>query len=226
MEDFRKLREAGLTRIHIGMESGYDPLLAYICKGVTAADHIEGGRKIVAAGLSLSEYIIPGLGGARWSREHAVETARVINMINPDFVRLRTLHVKNGTLLAEMMQEGNFIPLGDEDILREIRLFVDNLTDIGTTIVSDHILNLLEELEGTLPDDKAKLLGIIDAYFRLSDQERLVYRLGRRRGVYRALDYLANRPVYSELKNIIEKNNLQGSADMDRYLSRLTSRYL
>jgi radical SAM superfamily enzyme len=226
LEDFIQLREAGLTRIHIGMESGFDPLLEYIRTGVTAAEHVEGGRKIVAAGISLSEYIIPGLGGTCWSREHAIETARVINMINPDFVRLRTLHVKNGTLLAEMMQKGSFTPLGDEDILKEIRLFIENLGGIETTIVSDHILNLLEELEGTLPHDKAKLLGMIDAYFRLSDEERLVYRLGRRRGIYRALDDLGNRPVYLELRDIIERNNLREPADMDRYLSRLMSRYI
>lgn len=62
VEEFRRLKEAGLNRIHIGLESGYDPVLEFIRKGVTAEEHIEGGRRIVASGLSLSEYIIPGLG--------------------------------------------------------------------------------------------------------------------------------------------------------------------
>lgn len=226
VEDFKKLREAGLSRIHVGMESGYDPVLEFIKKGVAAAEHVEGGRNIRAAGISLCEYIIPGLGGARWSREHAEETAKVINLINPDFVRLRTLHVRKETSLCEMMQGGSFSPLGDEKILKEIRLFINNLANIETTIVSDHILNLLEELEGALPHDRSKLLGIIDRYFNLSDEERLIYRLGRRRGIYRALDDLSNEQVYLELKNIIDKKMLREPADMDRYLSRLMSRYI
>ncbi len=83
VEELRMLRDAGLTRIHIGLESGCDSVLKFIKKGVTAVDHLEGGQKIVESGISLSEYIIPGLGGDRWSRENALETARVINEINP-----------------------------------------------------------------------------------------------------------------------------------------------
>ncbi len=226
VEELTMLRGAGLSRIHVGMESGYDPVLKCIHKGVTAADHVEGGRKIKAAGISLSEYIIPGLGGMRWSRENAEETAKVINLINPDYVRLRTLHVRQGTTLCAMMQEGTFVPPGDEDILKEIRMFIDNLDNIETTVVSDHILNLLEELEGTLPRDKEKLLGTIDKYFHLSDDERLIYRLGRRRGLYRSLDDLNDRHAYLELKNIIDKNMLREPAAMDRYLARQMNRYI
>ena len=63
MEELKRLKEAGLCRIHIGLESGCDPVLDFIKKGSTAADHIQGGRNVVAAGISLSEYVIPGLGG-------------------------------------------------------------------------------------------------------------------------------------------------------------------
>jgi len=100
-DELKQLHDAGLSRIHIGMESGYDPLLAFIHKGVKAAEHIKGGRNVVEAGISLSEYVIPGLGGALWTQEHARETARVINEINPDFIRLRTLHTVPGTDLHE-----------------------------------------------------------------------------------------------------------------------------
>jgi len=67
VEELKMLREAGLSRIHVGMESGYDPLLKFIRKGATAEQHIEGGRRIVTAGISLSEYVMPGLGGVRWT---------------------------------------------------------------------------------------------------------------------------------------------------------------
>ena len=191
VEDLKRIREAGLVRIHVGLESGCDDVLKFIRKGATAADHIEGGQHIVAAGISLCEYVMPGLGGHRWSREHAVETARVLNAINPDHIRLRTLSVRRGTALYEMMQQGEFHPIGDEEILKEIRLFIEHLDGIESRIVSDHILNLLEELEGKLPEDKEKLLGIIDRYFSMSEEDRLIFRLGRRRGIYRSLDDLS-----------------------------------
>jgi len=144
VDELKRLHDAGLSRIHIGMESGYDPLLAFIHKGVTAAEHIKGGRNIVEAGISLSEYVIPGLGGTLWTQEHARETARVINEINPDFIRLRTLHTVPGTELHEKMLRGEFVPLGDNEVVMEIRNFIEKLEGIESTLVSDHILNLLE----------------------------------------------------------------------------------
>jgi hypothetical protein len=226
VEELKRLREAGLSRIHIGMESGYDPLLAFIRKGTTAADHIEGGKRIVAAGISLSEYIIPGLGGVRWSKEHAEETAKVINQINPDFVRLRSLHVVRGTELDGLMQKGEFTPLGDEDVVREIRRFIECLDGIETRLVSDHILNLLEELEGKLPEDKEKLLTLIDRYFQLSSQDRVIFRLGRRRGIYRKLDDLSDRHAYNRLKQIIDDYEAKEPGQLEKDLFRLMHHYI
>ena len=214
VDEFRMMKNAGLSRIHIGMESGYDPLLKFVKKGVTAALHIEGGRNIKEAGISLCEYIMPGLGGDRWSKEHAEETARVINQINPDFVRLRTFHAVPGTELFEMVQRGEFNPIDDEEILREIRRFIECLDDIETTVVSDHILNLLEELNGKLPEDKKSLLGIIDRYFSLPDDERLVYRIGRRIGAYRGLTDLSDEVMYKKVKGIIDQYRNQGRIDL------------
>lgn len=205
IEELRMLREAGLTRIHIGMESGCDPVLKFVKKGSTAADHIEGGKKIVESGISLSEYVIPGLGGEQWSRQNALDTARVINEINPDYVRIRSLRVIRGTTLHAMMKNGEFRPLDDEDVVREIRLFIRNLDGIETRIVSDHVLNLLEELNGRLPEDKDKLLGIIDRFFALSEDDRIIYRIGRRRGVYTRLDDLSRTKTYDALKALLEK---------------------
>lgn len=226
VEEFRQLYEAGLTRIHVGMESGYDPVLTFIRKGVTAADHIEGGKRIRASGISLSEYVIPGLGGDRWSKEHAEETANVLNQINPQFIRLRSLQVRRDTTLYEMRKEGKFRSMSDEDVLREIRLFIENLDGIESRIVSDHILNLLEELEGTLPGDKEKLLAIIDRYFSMSDEERLIYRLGRRKGIYRRLDDLSDMGTYLGLKSIVEQYQAKDQNQMDRDLHRIMHNYI
>lgn len=226
VEELKSLREAGLSRIHIGMESGYDPLLAFIRKGTTAAEHVEGGKRIVAAGISLSEYVIPGLGGARWSKEHAEETARAINQINPDFIRLRSLHVVRGTDLDGMMQSGAFTPLGDEDVVREIRRFIECLEGVESMLVSDHILNLLEELEGRLPEDKERLLDAIDRYFALPPADRLIFRIGRRRGVYRKLDDLSDRHTYGRLKQIVDDYAKTEPGKLEQDLFRLMHHYI
>jgi radical SAM superfamily enzyme YgiQ (UPF0313 family) len=226
VEELKSLRKAGLSRIHIGMESGSDPVLDFIRKGTTAADHIEGGKRIVAAGISLSEYVIPGLGGTRWTKEHAVETARVINQINPQYVRLRSLHAVRGTKLYDMIKSGEFEPLRDEDVLQEIRLFIENLDGIETTIVSDHILNLLEELEGKLPEAKPKLLATIDRFFALPEKERLIFRLGRRRGIYRRLDDLSDRFTHKRLETVVDQYAAQDAGQMDKELAKIMNGYI
>jgi hypothetical protein len=226
VEDLKRIREAGLVRIHVGLESGCDDVLKFIRKGVTEADHIEGGQRLVAAGISLCEYVMPGLGGQRWSREHAIETARVLNAINPDHIRLRTLSVRRGTDLYEMMQQGEFQPIGDEEILKEISLFIGHLDGIESRIVSDHILNLLEELEGKLPEDKERLLGIIDRYFAMPEEDRLVFRLGRRRGLYRSLDDLSDSNTYRQLKQAVERYQRDEPGKLDRELDRIRQNFI
>lgn len=224
--ELQRLREAGLSRIHVGMESGYDPLLEFIRKGATAADHIEGGKRIVAAGISLCEYIIPGLGGNRWSEENATATAAVINAINPDYVRLRSLQVVKGTGLYELMQNGEFTPLGDDDTAREIRLFIEKLTGIQTTVVSDHILNLLEEVEGRLPDDKEKILSVIDAYLSLPAPDRMIFRLGRRQGIYRRLADLRDPVMYGRLKAVTDEYVPEEPESFENDLKQLMQQYI
>jgi radical SAM superfamily enzyme YgiQ (UPF0313 family) len=208
--EFEQFKKAGLSRIHIGMESASDEVLSLIHKGVTASDHIKAGLNIRQAGIELSEYVMPGLGGAKWTRQHALETARVINAINPDFIRLRTLHVVPGTQMDELMKKGEFQPLNDEDILREINLFIENLDVQGTYLASDHILNLLEELEGKLPADKPGILSAISRYFELSAEDRIIFRLGRRSGALRKLDDLADEETYSRLKSVVDRYTAEG----------------
>ena len=204
-DEFQQLKKAGLSRIHIGMESGSDEVLSMIHKGVTAEDHIKAGLNIKQAGIELSEYVMPGLGGVKWTRQNALQTARVINAINPDFVRLRTLHVVPGTEMDELMKNGEFKPLNDEEILKEIKLFIEELNVHGTYLASDHILNLLEELEGRFPEDKQKILSVIERYFELPDEDRLIFRLGRRTGAFGKLDDLAEKETYLRLKAVIDQ---------------------
>ncbi|MDD1762890.1 MAG: radical SAM protein, partial [Methanothrix sp.] len=193
------LREAGLTRIHVGLESGSDEVLALLRKGVTAAEHIEAGRRVKEAGISLSEYVIPGAGGGKFSEEHARETAKVLNHINPDYIRLRTLRVIPGAGLDEKVASGEFEPLGDEAVVREIRLMIEGLNGIDSMVISDHILNLLEEVEGKLPEEKSRLLAVIDRFLALTPEERCNFRLGRRANVYRTLEDMEDQARYASV---------------------------
>ena len=204
VEELKELRQAGLSRIHIGMETGFDPLLQYMKKGVTAKEQIQGGRNVVESGISLSEYIMPGLGGTRWWKEHAVESARVLNQINPDFIRLRTLYVRKDMPLFSRVEKGDFLRPSDDGIVSEIRLFIATLDGIRSTVISDHILNLLEEVQGKLPAEKEKMIGVIDRYLTLSEKKRLQFRVGRRLGYYRTLTDLQDPAVLSRVNQIID----------------------
>lgn len=204
VNEFEQLKNAGLSRIHVGMESGSNEVLALVNKGVTADIQIKAGQNIKQAGIELSEYFIPGLGGEKFTIQNALESAKVINAVSPDFIRLRTLHVIPGTALEDLVKKGEFQPLSDDDIIREIGLFIENLEVYGTQLVSDHILNLLEELEGKFPEDKPKILAVIKRYFEMNNEERMIFRLGRRSGAFRRLDDLGDKETYLRLKAVVE----------------------
>jgi hypothetical protein len=213
LEELKALHEAGLDRLHIGLESGYDPLLEYMDKGVTAVDHIAGGKKIVESGISLSEYVLLGLGGKKMWREHATETARVLNEIGgADFIRARTLTIKEGMPLFEEVKEGKFVRSTDEEIVAEEKLLIENL-DCHSYFISDHITNLLQEIEGQLPDDKDKMLAVIDRFQSLSDEERQNFRLGRRIGIYAALDDLSDPGKHELVEQAVAKVAKEGKVD-------------
>ena len=154
------LREAGLSRIHVGLESGDDVILRKVKKGTTALEQIEAGRMAKEAGIELSEYVILGLGGIERSEPHAKETAEAINAIEPDFVRMRTLVPKINTLLLHEINKGRFKLLSPHQVLQETKLLVENIM-CRTILTSDHYTNYLD-LVGKLPEDKERLIGEID----------------------------------------------------------------
>lgn len=224
-DELEELYQAGLSRLHIGLETGYDPLLEYMDKGVTAAVHIEAGRKIVESGISLSEYVILGLGGKEMWRSHATETARVLNQINPGFIRVRTLAVNNLMPLYGEIEGGKFIRATDEEIVEEERLLIEGL-ECRSTFVSDHITNLLQEVEGKLPDDKPRMLAAIDRFQALSAGERLHFRVGRRVGIYTALDELDDADKRRAVEQIVRRLCPDGAAFDEKTIHRLTSRFI
>jgi hypothetical protein len=212
-QELAEIHEAGLTRLHVGLESGYDRLLEYMDKGVTAAEHIAGGRKVVESGISLSEYVLLGLGGKEMWREHAIETAKVLNEISPDFIRVRTLSVNEGLPMYQEVENGNYIRLTDDEILEEERLLIENL-ECKSDFVSDHIANLLQEVEGRLPGDREKMLATIDRYKALTPEERTNFRIGRRARIYTYLDELQDTRKHRVVEQIIDRLK-QGDHEVD-----------
>ncbi len=157
------LREAGLSLLHVGLETGDDELLAYVQKGATADEMVQAGEKAIEAGFRLSEYVMPGLGGRERWEQHAENTARVLNKINPHFIRLRTLRLAQGTPLYEKAGRGEFHVQSVEEVLIEIRRLIENLEVTSELITSDFASNFfMGEVDGRLPEDKEKLLKSID----------------------------------------------------------------
>ncbi len=225
LDELIELHKAGLSRLHIGLESGYDRLLQYMDKGTTAADHIKGGRNIVESGISLCEYVLLGLGGKQMWREHATETARVLSEINPDFIRVRTLTIKKGMPLYDEVENGNFIRATDEETVEEEKLLIENL-NCHSYFVSDHTTNLLQEIEGKLPEDKGKMLATISRFQSLPPEERTNFIVGRRVGIYTCLDDLHDlhkHDVAEQTVKRIRQDNDQGDektvyALMERFI--------
>ena len=228
VEALKQIRKAGLDRVHIGLETGYDRLLKLMKKGVSGEQHIEAGKKLVQAGMEVSEYVMPGLGGQEMWREHAIETARVLNQINPHFIRLRSLRVPERVPLHEKLTDGSFSMQSDDMLAEEIKLFIETLAGINSTVTSDHIMNLLEEVSGKLPEDQEKMLSVIQAYQDLPESDRLIYRTGRRGGAYRSIDDLKHDPAtYQKIKNLIQEiQQNEGDRGVEKMITEMVDRYI
>jgi hypothetical protein len=228
VEALKRIREAGLDRIHVGLESGYDPVLKMMKKGVTGAQHIEAGKKVIGAGMELSEYFMPGLGGQDLWKEHALITAQVLNQINPHFIRLRSLRVPDRVPLSKLLKAGDFKMQTDDMLAEEIRVFIEHLDGITSRVTSDHILNLLEEVTGRLPEDKEKMLDLISRYQELPASERLIYRVGRRGGAYRSTEDLRRDPVtYGKIENLIRELKAKGGIEaVESFIQGMVDQYI
>lgn len=228
VESLKQIRKAGLDRIHIGLETAYDPLLKLMKKGVKGAQQIEAGQKVIEAGMELSEYVMPGLGGQEMWKEHAVETAKALNQINPHFIRLRSLRVPERVPLHEKLKDGSFTMQTDDMIAEEIKLFIETLDGITSMVTSDHIMNLLEEVTGRLPQDKEMMLEVIRKYQALSDLDRTIFRIGRRGGTYRSTDDLEHdTATYGKIKNLYHDiESKEGIEGVEKAVTDMVDRYI
>ncbi len=155
-EQLKSLRQAGLTRIHVGLETGDGQILKAIRKGTNPRQQIEAGRWVRQAGIELHVYVLLGIGGRQRSRQHARNTARVLNAMAPDCIRLRTFVPKVNTALLRQVLNGSFQMLGPHQVLEETGAIVEALK-VNCRLTSDHYTNYID-LEGNLPEDIPSLL--------------------------------------------------------------------
>jgi len=179
LQDLKDIRAAGLTRVHVGLETGDDELLEYVDKGVTAEQQIIAGKKAKEAGFQLSEYVMPGLGGRARSEQHAKNTARVLTEINPDYIRLRPFVPRPGTPLFDDYQNGNLELTSPHERLAELKTMMENL-HVTSRVCFDHLMNAWRNQSGGLlftqdyegykfPEEKEKVLELIEEGLRVEE---------------------------------------------------------
>ncbi len=223
--DMARIAAAGLNRIHIGMESASDKVLAFVKKGVDKATHIKAGQRVKQAGIQLSEYYMPGLGGAEHSKANAIETADALNQINPDFIRIRTLAITDFSDLSLDVQAGRFTPLNDVDTAKELLNFLDHLKGITSAVKSDHVLNLFQEVEGLLPGDEAAIKAPIHQFLEMDPENQMLYRIGRRTGIFSNLSDLKNPRLLAHVIQAKERYNVTLD-NLDEFTAAIIKRFI
>ena len=228
LEDMKRIRHAGLNRIHSGYESGSDKVLDLISKGATQEDEITGGRKVREAGIELSIYFMPGVGGRELSEANAIDTAKVINEVDPDFVRLRTFVLRTGSLMEELVHKGVYTECTDLEKLIEIKAMLEHIDPDKAhgKIASDHIINLLQDVEGYMDKDTPAMLEYINSYLALPELERKKFQLARRMGFPLKWNYLKDmRP--EDLAQVAQlAMDVNDPDDWEKLLHKYLDRYI
>jgi radical SAM superfamily enzyme YgiQ (UPF0313 family) len=181
-DQLRALSESGLKIAYVGFESGYDPLLEKVNKHATKEDYIKASKKLMDANITLSATLINGLGGANnleLSRNHALHSADLVNRICPDddrtwYIAFLSLMIPSGTEIFKQKTKGQFKEMGPEGILRELKIFIENINfhnkNANCVFRSNHASNYLP-IKGVLERDKKKILDVIE--FGLENKDTL-----------------------------------------------------
>ena len=223
--DLKAIADAGLNRIHVGLESGSDRVLERVSKGTTKEKHITAGLKVKEAGMQLSEYVMPGLGGRELSELHALETADALNRIDPDFIRVRTLAIPRHVPLFEEYQAGRFEKCTDLMVVKELLTLIEKLDGITSVIKSDHVLNLLGDLEGVLPRDKGRMTTTLRTYLAMDPEQQRLYQVGRRLGIFSAIGDMENARMAAEVQKAYRELGVTPE-NVDQMTDEMMTRWL
>ncbi len=159
-EQLKELNKLGVTLVYMGLESGDDQILKSIRKGANSAKMIKMGKRIKKAGMQLSVTVLVGLGEKPGSRQHALETGRVLSAIDPDFVGVLSLMLVPGTELNDKFEKGEFELLNPEEMLAELGLMISSTNLTNGLFHANHASNYLP-IRAKLPEEKEKTLELI-----------------------------------------------------------------
>ncbi len=170
-QHLESLRRTGLSRLHIGLETGSDTLLKKINKGATSEEMIKAGLKARDIGFEVSEYVILGLGGKELSEEHVKETAEVLSMIDPHFIRFRTLVPRPHTPIFDEYMNGDLKLLSPHEVLKEAYDIISNL-DVKMTswICFDHDSNPYPLPDRKLPEERENILKELESAMSIDEK--------------------------------------------------------
>ena len=154
------MKNLGLKLIYVGIESGDDEVLKLVNKDETFNSTVEGLLKAKKAGIKNSVMILNGLGGKKYSQQHAINSARILNEIQPEYASTLVLSFPFGIERFKQRFAGEFIPMNVIDLIKEIEIFIEHTELTATIYRSNHASNYLV-LKGSLSRDKHKLLQLI-----------------------------------------------------------------
>ena len=171
-DELRELKELKLSMFYTGIESGDDEVLQMVGKGVKRHQLVEVGGKAMEAGITLSVTVILGLGGVEGSEDHALETAKILTEVDPDYAGALTLTLVPGTPLYEQWKRGEFHPISPFQSLEELKTIIENSIFTDCFFSSMHASNYLS-VRGKLPWDKERMLKELEVVLARGDPSLL-----------------------------------------------------
>lgn len=159
--EFAALKDAGLAMVYMGAESGSDRILKHIRKGLTTDQMVRAGAMLKDAGIHTSLTLISGLGGRRWHKEHALLSAELVSRIKPEYLGFLTLMLEGDTIMKKEVEGGEMEMLHPEEVMEEMRIFLNHVDSEGTLFRANHASNYLT-LRGRLNQDIPEMLKEID----------------------------------------------------------------
>lgn len=173
-DELRELSEAGLNIVYMGLESGSNKVLKYMRKGTNDKTAIQSAKRLMAAGIDVSLYVILGLGSYKWSDEHVSETARVLTEINPTIFRFRTLNILKNAPLWEDLQDGSYEIMKPVDVIRELRDIISLLGDnVTSEVYNDHVSNYVAFSSKNIKKDRERIIGYLNRLLEDPDIQKL-----------------------------------------------------
>lgn len=203
--ELKMLQKAGLNHLYCGMETGSDQILKLINKGFDSDTVVRSGCMAKDADMILSEFILLGIGGRELSEENALQTSKALNVIQPDFIRVHATGIKPESKMGEFVRNGSFTLQSEEEIVVEQKLFLEQLKEMDSYYVNEHIINLLLEVRGNLRTEKQNMLSVIERFLNLPRAERLLFVVGRRLNIFFMLEDLKKEELHKQAKESLQK---------------------